>query len=79
MKAMPEQLDKENEEEEACIKLHEEMIAKLTRKMKNRPARSLEKSLESEEGGRRSSKVKLPTKRSTQRRAKNSRMTGLQT
>ena len=45
MKAMLEQLIKENEEKEARIKLHEKKIAKLTRKLKKRPAQSLAKKL----------------------------------
>jgi len=45
MKAMLERLIKENEEKEARIKLHEKKIAKLTRKLKKRPAQSLAKKL----------------------------------
>jgi len=52
MKAMLEWLVKENEENEACIKLHEEKIDRLTRKLEKRPAWSLEKSSESEEEGK---------------------------
>ena len=49
IKAMLERLVKENEKKEACIKLHEEKIDRLTRKLEKRPARSLIKSSESEE------------------------------
>ena len=45
MKAMLKRLIKENEEKEAHIKLHEEKIASLTRKLKKLPAPSLTKSL----------------------------------
>jgi len=38
MKAMLEQIVKESEEKEAHIKLQEEKIARLTRKLKNQPA-----------------------------------------
>jgi len=78
IKAMLERLVKENEKKEACIKLHEEKIDRLTRKLEKRPARSLIKSSESEEEERASSKVKLLMRRFTQRRAVNSRMVGLQ-
>jgi len=50
MKAMLKRLIKENEEKEAHIKLHEEKITRLIRKLEKRPARSLVKSLGSEEG-----------------------------
>ena len=43
---------KENEENGACIKFHEEQIARLTRKLEKQLARSLEKSSESEEEGK---------------------------
>jgi len=49
MNAMLERLAKENKEKVVCIKLHEEKIARLTRKLEKRPARSLVKSSESEE------------------------------
>jgi len=49
MRAMLELLIKESEEKEALIKLQEEKIAKLTRKLEKQPTRSLAKSSESEE------------------------------
>ena len=49
MKVMLEWLVKENEEREARSKWCEEKIARLTRKLEKQPARSLVKSLESEE------------------------------
>jgi len=49
MKAMLEQIVKESEEKEAHIKLQEEKIARLTKKLKNQPVWSLVKSSESEE------------------------------
>jgi len=49
MKAMLEQLIKESEENEARIKLQEEKITRLTRKVEKRPTQSLAKSSESEE------------------------------
>ena len=75
MKAMLERLVKEKKD--VRIKLQEEIIVRLTKQLEKRPSRSLPKSLESEEE-RTSSKVKLPTRRSTQRRAINSKMAGLQ-
>jgi len=42
MKAMLESLIKEKKEKEASIKLHERKIARLTRKLEKRPARSLQ-------------------------------------
>ena len=48
-KAMLEMLVKENEEKEALIKLHEEKITMLTRKLERQLARSLTKSSESKE------------------------------
>ena len=48
VKAMLERLIKESEKKETHIKLQEEKIAKLTRKLEKRPARSLAKSSESE-------------------------------
>jgi len=49
MKAMLERLVKENEEKKARIKLHEEKIVRLTRKLEKQPTQSILKSLESEE------------------------------
>jgi len=49
MKAMLEQLLKKSEENEACIKLHEENIARLTKKLEKQQAQSLMKSSESME------------------------------
>jgi len=49
IKAMLERLVKESEENEACIKSQEEKIARLSRKLEKRLARSLAKSSESEE------------------------------
>jgi len=48
IKAILEGLIKESEEKESHIKLQEEMIARLTKKLENRPAQSLAKSSESE-------------------------------
>jgi len=48
IKAMLERLVKDSEEKEARIKLQEEKIARLTRKLEKQPARSLAKSLKSE-------------------------------
>ena len=62
MKAMLERLIKENEEREARIKLHEEKIAMLTRKLEKRLAQSLEKSSESEEEERASIQVEASNK-----------------
>jgi len=50
MKAILEQLVKENEDKEACIKLHQEKVAGLTRKLEKKLARSLEKSSKRNEG-----------------------------
>jgi len=47
IKAMLERLVKESEEKEAHIKLREEKIARLTRKLEKRPTQSLTKSSES--------------------------------
>jgi len=44
IKVMLERLVRENEEKEVRIKLHEEKIAKLAKKLEKRPARSLVKS-----------------------------------
>jgi len=49
IKTMLERLVKENEEKEAHIKLHEENIARLIRKLEKRSARSLAKGSASEE------------------------------
>ena len=49
MKAMMERLTKKSEEKEACIKLHEEKIAKLTKKLKKWLAGSVTKDSKSEE------------------------------
>ena len=46
--AMLKRLIKESQEREACIKLQEEKIARLTRKLERRPVQSLAKSSESE-------------------------------
>jgi len=48
MKAMLRKLTKENEEKEVCIKLQEEKIARLTRKVEKQPTQSFIKSLENE-------------------------------
>ena len=48
MKAMLEWLIKESEEKEAGIKLQEEQIARLTKRLEKWPAQSLVKSSESE-------------------------------
>ena len=79
MMTMMEQLIKESEEKEACIKLQEEKITRLTRKLKKRRARSLAKSLESEEEER----VSVQSEASheevhSKNGSKNSRMVGLQ-
>jgi len=52
MKAMLKRLVKENEEKEAHIKLHEEKIARLTRKLEKRPPQSITKRSASKEEGR---------------------------
>jgi len=49
MKAMLERLVKESEEKEARIKLQEEKITRLTKKLEKWPARSLAKILESKQ------------------------------
>jgi len=49
MKTMLERLVKESEEKEECIKLQEEKITRLTKRLDKRTARSLAKCLESEE------------------------------
>jgi len=80
IKAMLEHLVKENEEKEACIKLHEEKIARLTRKLeKSSQFDPSKKGQKVRRRGTHSSKVKLSTRRSTQRTVANSRMMGLQT
>ena len=50
MKDMLEKLIKESEQKEACIKLQEETIAKLTEKFEKHPTLSLVKSSKSEQG-----------------------------
>ena len=49
MKDILEKLTKNNEEKEARIKLQEEKIAKLTRKLEKRPAQSFTKDSKSED------------------------------
>ena len=49
MKTMLENLVKENKQTEACVKVQEEKIAKLTRKSKKWLAQPFTKSLEGEE------------------------------
>jgi len=49
IKATLEELVKENEEKEACIKLQEEKISRFTRKLEKQLTRSLAKSSESNE------------------------------
>jgi len=77
MKAMLERFVKESEEKEARIKVYEEKIARLTKKLEKHLTRSLIKSSESQDEER-ASKVKLPMRRSTQRRAVNSRTMDVQ-
>ena len=57
IKAMLERLLKESEEKKARIKLQKEKIARLTRKLEKRPARSLAKSSKSEEEERASVQI----------------------
>ena len=49
MKAMMEKIIKESEKKEACIKLQEETIVRLTKKLEKQPTWSLTKSSQSEE------------------------------
>ena len=49
IKAMLQKLTKESEEKESCIKLQEEKIAKLIRKLKKRPSQFMTKDSESED------------------------------
>jgi len=77
MKAMLEKLVKENEKEEACIKLQEEKIATLTKELEKRSASPPQRTQTARMRRRRPSKVNLLTKRYTQRRAANSRTMGL--
>ena len=76
MKATPEKLIKENEEKEVRIKLQEEKIARLIKKLEKWLARSSTKNLESEDDEKASIPSELLTKRHTQRRADNSRTMG---
>jgi len=63
MNAMLERLIKESEENEGRIKLQEEKITRLTRKLEKWPAQSLAKSLESEEEGRTSIQTEASDKK----------------
>ena len=63
-KAMLERLVKKSEEKEARIKLQEEKIARLTRKLEKQPAQSLAK-IQKVRRRERLPKVKLLTRRST--------------
>jgi len=76
MKAMLERLVKENEEKEARIKLHEEKIARLTKKLEKWPAQSLEKGSEGE-GERVSIQSEAFDEEVHSKKGTNSRMTGL--
>ena len=79
MKAMIERLVNENEDKEACIKLHEEKIARLTRKLEKWLARSPEKSSKSEEERKTFIQSEASDEEVHSKKGVNSRMTGLQT